>query len=177
VRCVTLWKYRWQSLLAVVLLLLGGVLAVDLIPLTDSLSEMRWSGGYDLTVHLDTPAGPPSVVLCAATGGRRDQVEEVVAILRTFPASTRLTPALDIGGRPAVADPFVGGPLKVPVRMGGRSMVGESPVFGRHISRDLSSSQEGFLVVGADWPDGRREWKVVEIPDGRVSREVRVSLP
>jgi hypothetical protein len=153
----------WKNLLTVVLLLVVGVLAVEFIP----LAETRWVGGYDLTVHLDTPTDPPSVVICAATL-RRDNAEDTVANLRTLPPETRLTPALDIGGCATVADPFAGEPLTVHIKTVGRSSA---------FDRDLSRTQYRFLVVGAEWPDGRRVWKVVEIPDGRVSREVRVSLP
>jgi hypothetical protein len=156
-----LWKYL---LTVVLLLLVVGVLAVELIPLT----EVRWVGGYDLTVHLDAPAGQPTVVICSPIHGRRDDAEESVTVLRMFPASTRLTEIRVIEGRKVVADPFVGGPLKVFVKTIGRQSA---------LGRELSASQEGFLIVGAEWPDGRRVWKVVEIPDGRASREVRVSLP
>jgi hypothetical protein len=153
-----------KRLIAVLLVLACVVLAVEFIPGTFARD---WIGGYYLTVHLDTPTGPPSVVICSASG-RWDRAEEVAANLRMLPPEIRLSESLDIDGPEALADPFVGGPLEVRIRASGRGSL-----FGREVSR----YQDRFLVVGAEWPGGRRVWKVVEIPDGRVSQEVRVSLP
>jgi hypothetical protein len=68
----------------------------------------------------------------------------------------------------AVADPFEGQPLTVNVPVSGR----ESP-WGRQLRR----VQFQYLVVIGQWKDGRRMGKLVDIPDGRASREISVSLP
>ena len=76
--------------------------------------------------------------------------------------------AIDSGGYAVVADPFRGEPLSVKIGISER-------VSG--FGRTLSYSQHRFLVVLAEWPDGRRVCKVVEIPEVRVSKEVTVELP
>jgi hypothetical protein len=152
-----------RKLLIPVMLLAGVVLAVEFLTYASV-----WHDEYKLTVHIDTPADPPSAVGCCTCG--RGEAERVADLGRNWSRRSRLPdffPDL-FDDRGAVANPFVGGPLKVPVAVTGR----DSP-FGREVAR----YQDRFLVVGAEWPDGRRVWKVVEIPDGRVSREVCVSLP
>ena len=70
--------------------------------------------------------------------------------------------------RSVTADPFAGQPLTVKVPVSGRTSMS---------GRTLRRYQFQYLVVFAVLPDGRRVRKLVEIPDGRVSREVAVSLP
>ena len=48
-----------------------------------------------------------------------------------------------------------------------------SNIFGR----EVECYQYRFLIVCAEWTDGRRICKVVDIPDKRVSREIRVEIP
>src|SRR4051794_26782945 len=60
-----------KLLIAAVLVLACGVLAVEFYP----VHVLIWDGGYKLTVHIDTPAGPPSAVGCYAVG-RREHAEE-----------------------------------------------------------------------------------------------------
>jgi hypothetical protein len=70
----------------------------------------------------------------------------------------------------AVADPFAGAPLAVPV-----------PISYKTRSALLWSNsrynQMRFLVVIVQYRDGRREGRLVEIPDLRVSRSLRVEFP
>src|SRR5262249_36623438 len=101
--------------------------------------------------------GPPRSVSCQAFGRREDAVFTLEHLL---PPETRLWSA--------VADPYAGEPLTVNVPVSGRdSMSG----------RELRRSPLRDFVGSAMPPDGRRVGKLVDIPDGRVSREVSVALP
>lgn len=120
-----------------------------------------WDGGYYLTVHVTGTADSPSAVACCPMG-RREAGEWVCGRSPT-------TASFDQPGDAAVANPFTGQPLKVHVWLSGR----RSPILGRELER----SRQQFLVVVSEWPDDRKACKVVDIPDGRVTREMRVSLP
>jgi hypothetical protein len=142
-----------RALFATVAILAAGVLAWEFIPLAVTIHD----GGFDLTVHIESLGGQPQSVSCE-TFGRREYADE--AVTRLLPPQSR--------SWSAVADPFDGRPLTVGVAVGER----ESP-FGRVLQR----FQFRFMAVIAVMPDGSRIGKVVEIPDGRVSREVTVELP
>ena len=137
-----------RALIAVLAL---GVLAWEFVP----VQVLIWDGSFNLIVRVECPEGRPRAVTCEAFG-RREYADEAVAHL------------LPLESWSAVADPFDGQPITVRVAVSGR----ESP-FGRELLR----SQFRFLAVIAVLPDGRRVGKVVDIPDGRVSREVSVALP
>ncbi|WP_439624709.1 hypothetical protein [Gemmata sp.] len=122
-----------------------------------SVTYVVWDGGYDLTVRVSSKAGAPSAVSCQTHGVRRDAE---YALEHHLPAVMKQWSA--------TADPFVGEPLTVFVPVSGRNALS---------GRELSRSQFCWLVVTAVLPDGRRTGTLVEIPDGRVSREVRVELP
>jgi hypothetical protein len=143
----------WRALVATVTVLAAGVLAWEFVPLAVTI----WDGGFDLTVRIESPAGRPRSVTCESFG-RREYADEAVALLR--PPQSR--------SWSAVADPFDGRPLTVPVAVSGR----DSP-----LGRKLRRFQFRFLAVIAVLPDGSQVGKVVEIPDGRASREVLVILP
>jgi hypothetical protein len=106
---------------------------------------------------VSSTAGPLRAVTCQACSDR-EEAEYTLEYL--IPLETRHWSA--------VADPFDGQPLMVPVPVSGRT----SP-FGRKVHR----FQFRHLVVIGQLKDGRRMGKRVEIPDCRVSREVTVSLP
>jgi hypothetical protein len=142
---------RWFLLLFA--LLAAGVLAWEFIPIQVTV----WDGGFDLTVHVSSTAGPLRAVSCQAYGQREDAeaaVQDLVPPRMGFASAT--------------ADPFDGRPLTVNVHVSGRL----SP-FGRELAR----FQYRHLVVIGQLKDGRRIGKRIEIPDGCLSREVRVSLP
>lgn len=142
-----------RALIAVVVVLALGVLAWEFVPV-----QVRvWDGSFDLTVRVECPEGRPRSVTCEAFG-RCEYADEAVAHL--LPPESRMWST--------VADPFDGQPIAVRVAVSGR----ESP-FGRELRR----SQFRFLAVIAVLPGGRQVGKVVDIPDGRVSREVSVALP
>jgi hypothetical protein len=142
-----------RALLMIVLLIVVGVLAWEFIPLAVTV----WDGSFDLTVRVSSTAGPLDAVSCQACG-RREDADYVLEHL--LPPETRRWSA--------VADPFDGQPLTVVVPVSGR----DSPS-----GRELRRSQFRYLVVIGQWQDGRRMGKLVEIPDGRVFREIDVSLP
>jgi len=142
---------RTFAVLAVVVV--AGVLTWEFVP----IQVMVWDGHFDLTVHVRSPSGQPSRVSCEAFG-HREYAEEAVA---------RLSP-LDSQLRSAMGGSFVGNQFTVRVPVSGR----RSP-FGRELRR----MQFQALAVIAEFPDGRRVGKVVDIPDGRVSHEVTVAFP
>ncbi len=142
-----------RAFLIIGLSVLAGALAWEFIPIQLTV----WDGGFDLTVNVSSTAGPLKSVSCQACG-RREEAEEVLEYL--LPPDTRQWSA--------VADPFDGQPLTVQVPVSGRA----SPM-----GRELRRSQFRYLVVIGQLNDGRRVGKLVEIPDGRESREVSVSLP
>ena len=119
--------------------------------------DYLWVGGYDLTVRVSSDHGPLRSVICAPCG-RRESAEDL------------LEHVLRPGAGPWVTEdePHDGRPLAVSVHVSGRdSMCG----------LQRSRFQDRFLVVIAVLPDGRTGGKVVDIPDGRASREVSVTLP
>ena len=142
-----------RALIAVVAVLALGVLAWEFVP----IQVLIWDGSFDLIVRVECPEGRPRAVTCEAFD-RREFANEAVTHL--LPSESR--------SWSAVADPFDGRPITVHVAVSGR----ESP-FGRELRR----SQFRYLAVIAVMPDGRRVGKVVDIPDGQVSREVSVALP
>jgi hypothetical protein len=143
---------RW-TLLGVAFLLIAGAL----LWVYTSTTYIIWDGQFDLSVRVSSSLGPPRSVSCQACS-HREQAEYVLEHL--LPPEGRLWSA--------TADPFAGEPLTVNVPVSGRdSMSG----------RELRRGQFRWLVVIAVLPDGRRAGKLVEIPDGRVCREVSVELP
>lgn len=96
---------------------------------------------------------------------RRDGAEQLRDVYKDLSLRDRF--AKDEWSGP-IEDPFTGKSLKVLIRLSDRESF-----FGRPIS----TTKQRFIVVLAKWPDGRRVCKVVEIPEGRVSKEMTVSLP
>jgi hypothetical protein len=115
-----------------------------------------WDGGFELTVNVSNPKSVLRSVKCEPFYHRSDA--ELAIEQPTDPSLTWSS----------VADPFVGNPLKVFVRVSGRDSM-----WGWKLSR----MQFQWLAIIGLLDDGRQCSKVVEIPDGRVSRIARVSLP
>lgn len=137
-------------------LLLTGFLSGGLAWVYTSAQYMIHDGHFDLTVNVIDHGSRFRAVHCEAYGTR--DVAEIVAqqLQPSDPAYF------------ATADPFAGEPLTVRVPCSGReSMSG----------RELRRMQFGYLAVIGELPDGRKVGSVVEIPDGRVSQEVNVTLP
>ena len=70
--------------------------------------------------------------------------------------------------RVVTVDPSIGQPLEVLVECSSRETL---------LRRQTNWYQAQFLVIHAEWPDGRRAAKVVEIPDGRTTRTLCIELP
>ena len=141
-----------RTILILFAVVVAGVLAWEFVP----IQVMIWDGGFDLNVHVESRRPQPQSVTCEAFSHREQA--QVVAV-RWLP--------LGSSTRSAIADPFVGQPLTVAVPVSGR----RSP-FGR----ELRWSQFQALLVIATYPDGLRVGQVVDIPDGRVNREVTVTF-
>ncbi len=116
--------------------------------------EERWVGGYDLIVKIDPNGEPPTSVLCLASS--RNDAEFMVN-----------SPDPELNAKVNVK-PFQGEPIRVLARVSGRYSF---------FALCKTRTQDQYLAVIALWPDGRRVGRVVEIPDGRESREITVSLP
>lgn len=138
--------------------ILAGVLAaaVGVVGVIDSSGEVRWVGGYDLTVHVES-LGCPIRAVSAEAVPRRESADPAVVYLR-----------LNAGDWAVTVDPFDGQPFTVPVRTSGRR--------SGWLERELSRAQFRCLVVVVTFDDGRRAAKSVDIPDVRVSREVRITF-
>src|SRR5689334_19463052 len=116
-------------------------------------------GGFELTVRVSSTPTPPRAVSCQTFNNRSVAEFVVENLLRPEPGAGRWA---------TVADPFAGEPLTVLVPVSTKSWMG-----GLRWRR----MQFEYLVVIAVLPDGRQVGKVVDIPDGRVSREVSVEVP
>jgi hypothetical protein len=142
---------RWVLMIAI--LVAASLLAWEFVPLQVTI----WDGGYELAVHVSATAGPLRSVSCEAFSRAEDAQH---ALEYTLPPETSTWSA--------TADPFTGEVLKVRVPVSGR----DSPC-----GRELRRFQFRYLLVIGHLQNGRRVGKVVEIPDGRVSREITVVLP
>lgn len=155
----------WRKLLLISgLVLVAGLLAAEFTLPRPGV----WDGHPEVTISIDTSSTPPSAVGCCVVLGGREMAGGMADDYRNLPRTTRIADLLFDRSPGLFAEPFVGAPLRPRVWVSGRLSL-----FGREIRR----SQQQFVLVGAEWPDARRVWKVVEIPDGRVSKVVRVALP
>jgi hypothetical protein len=125
------------------------------------------SGGrYDLTIHIES-ANEPITVECFATK-TQDKADNICNL--GDPIRLKDYSPFKDDGTVAISKPYDGQPLKVRIW----SVHDTSMFLGRTV---WYSQKEKFLVVYAEWADGKNSSKVIEIPDGRYSREVRVQLP
>lgn len=145
----------WRAGLVILLLMIASFLAWEFLP---GVHQALWIGSFPLAVDVRCVDGHPRSVRCRAFGTHdREDIDWALANLDRAE-----------GERWTSAEPFDGLPLEVPVRTTGRdSMMG----------RELARHQFAHLVVVIEMPDGQRLGKVVDIPDGRVSRRVSVSFP
>ncbi len=115
-------------------------------------------GDYPLSVDVVPESDPPTRVSC-----------KVVLDEQTANLLAELPKLSDEGGRVTTADPFKGKPLEVSVFF--------DEEFSLILHRTNRWAQYEWLVVFAEWDDGRRVAKAVHIPDGRTTRTMRVELP
>jgi hypothetical protein len=142
-----------RVLLAIALLPVVGWLAWEYVPLRITV----WDGAFDLTVYVDSAPGEVRSVRCEVVPNRRAAEEALYS-----------REGVGSGPWSAVADPFTGKPLVVPVRTSGH----DSPS-----GRAIRLSQFRCLVVTARMEDGRRVDKVAEIPDEQATHEMHLALP
>lgn len=114
-------------------------------------------GAFPLQVEVACDGDPPKWVSCQAHDDER-QAEW---------ASERPMLYEEIE-RVVMVTPFEGQPVEVPV---------ECSYHGHLFGWKSNWTQQRYLVVMADWPDGRHAAKVVPIPDGQTTRTLRVELP
>ena len=123
------------------------------------MQQVKWIGGYELTVQIESARPVRSVRLIPIHNrGEAEQTmhafKEVPAVLNEWKSTT--------------VDPFDGRPIGILI-----TMTGSDTQSGREISRSHFSA---LLVIG-EFADGQRCMKLVDIPDSRVSRAIRVELP
>src|SRR5262245_30112663 len=115
---------------------------------------IAWVGAFPLTVTLQ-PAGPGNIARdWAGAVYRREYAEEE---LRYVGRNSALKPVADFRQ-----------PFKVEVVCSGSTS---------GLGRERSYSYYHVLALRVEYADGHWESKVVDIPDGRTSREITVSIP
>lgn len=145
---------RRRSILSVLIaLLLAALLAWEFVP----IQVMRWSGGYDLAITVKNAGAEPIIAVSCQAFGWAEHAEETMRHLRLLESNWS-----------ASAKPFQGKPLILAMPTGGRV----SPM-----GRELSRFQPRHLVVIAEFGNGKRVGKLVEIPDVEVSRSMEVWMP
>lgn len=158
------WRIIQFSRYALLMILVTGSVVVLIGGFT--VTFIIWDGWPEVAVRFDITGEPPVAVGCYPLP-RREWAEELLSDIQQSPQPRPLEEVF--GHHPAVlADPFNGAPVSVRIWTSGRESA-----FGCELSR----GQEEAILVGAEWRDGRRIWKVVDAPDLRQSREVRVALP
>jgi hypothetical protein len=148
----------WSLMIACVLGLLGFVV-------WGYFEEYKLdSRGYFLIIHVECQRDRPKLVACIASF-RLQQAQATADKINQYSfENAQIGRTMDS----VVSDPFEGQPLKM------------ENVYYHHTSyfgRTLSWSQNSFLAVYAEWPDGRKMCKVLEIPDARISKEMTIRLP
>lgn len=123
------------------------------------LPSMYWSGRFDLSINISDFKNSVRAIR-GATVGRVDEAKIAMQ------SGNRGTVELDF--KQLVADPYHGGPLKIRGWQGGSYST---------LGFEINHSQDEALVIVAQMADGSEVWKLVEIPEVRVSREVTVTLP
>lgn len=145
-------------LFAAFLILLGFASLIRLFAFTPSLV---WDGWFDLLVRVSSNSGKITSVTCEVfqTTDQAERVGELMALGEVEESLSRWT----------VKTPqFTGEPVEVRVPVSGTEAM---------CGRALSRTQFQCLVVTAELADARRVKKLVQIPDGRVARELTVELP
>jgi hypothetical protein len=143
---------RWLGATIALFVIIGLVLL-----LADNLVVAVWDGRFPMQVNLLGTKDRGIVEVACDT--LDDQ--NYAGYVRTAPER------LDLDMK--VVDWIEGEPFSVHVRTSGRT----SGLFGR----ESSYFQHQLLVVGIMYKDGGVQFIPVEIPDGRVSRQVSVSIP
>jgi len=124
--------------------------------------------GYFLIIHVDCADEQPVKVACFASFRKEQSQGWVDNINRYSVAWVKNSDSWRSSIDSAMSDPFDGKPLKIE-----NVCYYQTSLFGRTVDW----SQNKFMAVYAEWADGRKVCKVVEIPDGRISAEVRMQLP
>ena len=121
-----------------------------------SAPHLIWDGNFRMLVQVSSDGTALKAVTCQALNNRNIAELTVEQLLQPD------------GLWSAKSDPFDGKPIEIVVPVSGtESMSG----------RPLSRTQFNHLVVIGEFEDGTRIGKVVDIPDGRVVREISVTFP
>lgn len=143
-----------RNAVIVVVLVLAGLLLGTLL----TFGEIS-DGAFPLLVEVVADGDPPRWVSCQAHHDER-QAEWAAKQPKLYDDFERIV----------MVTPFEGQPLEVPVEC--------SYHYHRYAFGWKSNwYQQRYLVVMADWPDGRHLAQVVPIPDGQTTRTLRVELP
>jgi hypothetical protein len=139
-------------------LFVGLVILLCALVILFFLVGRSWGVGfYDLTVFVHCNDELPRKVACYPISRR----EDAERICESLPEPENLTE-----NKSALITSFVGEPIKMRLMF-----TDDATLFRRNVYHYR------FLIVCAEWVNGRRMCKVVEIPEMRVSREVHVEIP
>jgi hypothetical protein len=139
---------RWR-----VILVVAATVALAFCGLALS-QQILWIGSYELTIHVEN-RGPTIRAVSCETFGEREYAEQSIEYF--------LRPR---ESRSVVVDPYQGEPIKLRVTLTGSDLY--------RLGIELSRYHDHYLAVIATYADGRRVGQIVEIPDSRKSKEVRV---
>jgi hypothetical protein len=157
-KLLVLWLFIVLCVLGVVAFLLWGYFG--------EYKSRSW--GYFLIIHVDCANDQPVIVARFASFRKEQSEGWVDSINRYSVAWVKNSDSWRTSIDSAMSDPFEGKPLKIE-----NVCYSQTSLFGRTVHW----SQNRFMAVYAEWADGRKVCKVVEIPDARISTEVRMQLP
>ncbi len=117
-------------------------------------------GRYDLTIHIECANDPPVYVSCVSTSSEEVRAEWEKDAANGIYHLQEYSPT---------SNPYDGQPLKIRIYYDhDTSMLGRTMYW---------SQSEKYLGVYAEWAGGRTSYKIMDIPCGLITREVRVQLP
>lgn len=123
--------------------------------------------GYFLIVQIESKEQP--IILACFENFRKEQAAGWVEnINRTSVQVVKNDLRWRSSTDSAVVHPFDGKPIKLE-----NTCYDDRSLFGRTVNW----SQNYYMTVYAEWGDGRKVCKIVEIPDARISKEMSIQLP
>lgn len=120
----------------------------------------RWSGGFDLTVHIESPHPVRKIRLISVS--RREAAEEAIDSQRRSDAKV-----FDDYKQKTFA-PYNGHPVRLLIPTSGAS---------NQSGYDYSFTWFKAIIVVGEYDDGRAFQLVVDLPDPSMTREITVRLP
>jgi len=142
------------------LLLLGGASVVRLLVFIPCLI---WDGRFDLVVHVSSSSETIKSITCEPF--QTEKQAKTVSEIRASPGFELEAP---LSHRAVKVPRFNGDPIEVQVPVSGTEAM---------CGRALTRTQFQCLLVTGELASGKCITKFVQIPDGRVTREITLELP